>query len=58
MGTGPVAKKGKQIQVYYQGKLKQNGKQFDACIKGKPFKFRLGAGEVIKGWVNFAIKIK
>ena len=23
---------------------------FDSCLKGKPFKFRLGAGEVIKGW--------
>ena len=49
-GTGPVAKKGKFIQVYYTGKLKSNGKQFDSCIAGKPFKFRLGSGEVIKGW--------
>ncbi len=49
-GTGPVAKKGKFIQVYYTGKLHKNGKQFDQCIKGKPFKFRLGSGEVIKGW--------
>lgn len=49
-GYGPVAKKGKQVHVYYAGKLKQNGKQFDACTSGKPFKFRLGSGEVIKGW--------
>ncbi len=49
-GTGPVAKKGKSISVYYSGKLKSNGKQFDKCIGGKPFKFRLGSGEVIKGW--------
>ncbi len=49
-GTGPVAKKGKFIQVYYRGTLKKNGKQFDACKSGKPFKFRLGSGEVIKGW--------
>lgn len=50
IGNGPVAKKGKHIQVYYSGKLKSNGKQFDSCTSGKPFKFRLGAGEVIKGW--------
>ena len=49
-GKGAEAKRGKTIQVYYVGKLKQNGKQFDACTSGKPFKFRLGAGEVIKGW--------
>ncbi|KAJ2795485.1 peptidylprolyl isomerase fpr3, partial [Coemansia helicoidea] len=27
-----------------------NGKVFDKNTKGKPFWFRLGAGEVIKGW--------
>lgn len=48
-GTGPLAKKGKFVSVYYSGKLK-SGKQFDKCIGGKPFKFRLGSGEVIKGW--------
>ena len=50
IGNGPEAKRGKYVHVYYQGKLKQNGKQFDACQNGKPFKFRLGSGEVIKGW--------
>jgi len=48
-GTGPVAKKGKFVSVYYEGRL-QSGKQFDKCVGGKPFKFRLGGGEVIKGW--------
>lgn len=33
----------------YVGKL-TNGKIFDQCIKGKPFSFKLGRGEVIKGW--------
>jgi FK506-binding nuclear protein len=50
IGHGAEAKKGKQVQVYYSGKLKQNGKQFDACLQGKPFKFRLGASDVIRGW--------
>jgi FK506-binding nuclear protein len=37
------------VGVYYVGKLKQNNKQFDACKEGaKPFKFRVGKGEVIK----------
>lgn len=33
----------------YVGRL-QNGKQFDANTKGKPFAFKLGKGEVIGGW--------
>ncbi|THV02367.1 hypothetical protein K435DRAFT_717168 [Dendrothele bispora CBS 962.96] len=49
VGTGPMAKKGQTISMRYIGKL-QNGKVFDQNIKGKPFKFRLGAGEVIRGW--------
>ena len=28
----------------------KNGKKFDSCISGKPFKFQLGKGDVIKGW--------
>jgi len=31
------------------GKLKTNNKVFDSSLK-KPFTFRLGKGEVIKGW--------
>ncbi len=33
----------------YVGKL-TNGKVFDQCTSGKPFYFKLGKGEVIKGW--------
>ena len=32
------------------GRLKQNNKKFDASQSGPGFKFRLGGGEVIKGW--------
>ncbi|XP_061174221.1 46 kDa FK506-binding nuclear protein-like [Saccostrea echinata] len=49
-GHGPEAKAGKMVSVYYVGKLASNGKQFDSCSQGKPFKFRLGKNEVIKGW--------
>ncbi|XP_017890635.1 46 kDa FK506-binding nuclear protein [Ceratina calcarata] len=49
IGSGPLAKSGKFISVYYVGRLK-NGKKFDATTQGEGFKFRLGKGEVIKGW--------
>jgi len=49
-GSGPECKPGKAVGMYYSGRLKSNNKQFDACISGKPFKFKLGKGEVIKGW--------
>ena len=49
-GNGPEARRGKMVGMYYEGRLKGNNKKFDACQSGKPFKFRLGHGEVIKGW--------
>ncbi|KAF5322899.1 hypothetical protein D9619_001910 [Psilocybe cf. subviscida] len=49
VGTGPMAKKGNTVRMRYVGKL-TNGKEFDKNVKGKPFTFRLGEGEVIKGW--------
>ncbi|KAF2083638.1 hypothetical protein K490DRAFT_76412 [Saccharata proteae CBS 121410] len=49
LGTGPAAKKGDRIGMRYIGKL-ENGKVFDSNKKGKPFSFKLGVGEVIKGW--------
>jgi len=49
VGKGPAAKNGDRVSVRYVGKL-QNGKIFDSNTNGKPFQFRLGRGEVIKGW--------
>lgn len=49
IGVGPRAKSGKKVFVRYIGKL-QNGKVFDSNTKGAPFSFKLGKGEVIKGW--------
>ena len=49
IGSGPAAKKGNRLEMRYIGKL-ENGKVFDSNKSGKPFSFKLGAGEVIKGW--------
>jgi len=49
LGHGSPAKPGKFVGVYYVGRLK-NGKKFDQTMSGEGFKFRLGKGEVIKGW--------
>jgi FKBP-type peptidyl-prolyl cis-trans isomerase len=49
-GTGPEATAGKTVSVHYTGWL-TNGTKFDSSVdRGRPFNFRLGAGEVIKGW--------
>ncbi|UKZ90347.1 Peptidyl-prolyl cis-trans isomerase fpr2 [Trichoderma asperellum] len=43
--------KGDKLSMHYRGTLLANGKQFDASYdRGQPFSFKLGAGQVIKGW--------
>ncbi|EMC96023.1 hypothetical protein BAUCODRAFT_123299 [Baudoinia panamericana UAMH 10762] len=49
LGEGQAAKAGDRVGMRYIGKL-ANGKVFDSNKKGKPFSFKLGAGDVIKGW--------
>lgn len=48
--SGKVAKAGKKVEVRYVGRLKSNSKVFDQTKGKATFSFRLGVGEVIKGW--------
>jgi peptidylprolyl isomerase len=54
IGTGAEALAGKTVTVHYTGWLYENGvrgKKFDSSVDAKePFKFKIGAREVIKGW--------
>lgn len=45
-GSGSIAQSGKTVHVRYEGRLTDSGEIFD---KGD-LKFRLGMGEVIRGW--------
>lgn len=47
---GKQAVPGKKVAMQYTGKLQSNGKIFDSTVGKKAFEFRLGVGEVIKGW--------
>ncbi|KAJ8626531.1 hypothetical protein MRB53_019838 [Persea americana] len=47
---GRKASPGNKVSVHYIGKLKKNEEIFDSNIGSRPFKFRLGVGQVIKGW--------
>jgi FKBP-type peptidyl-prolyl cis-trans isomerase len=50
VGTGAEAKSGATVDVHYTGWL-TNGTKFDSSKdRGRPFSFRLGAGQVIQGW--------
>jgi len=50
VGTGPAANAGDTVTVNYVGML-TDGKVFDSSYdRNQPIVFKLGAGQVIKGW--------
>ena len=50
VGSGDEAAAGKTVIVHYTGWL-TNGSKFDSSKdRNDPFDFRLGAGQVIRGW--------
>jgi FKBP-type peptidyl-prolyl cis-trans isomerase FkpA len=57
LGSGAEAVAGKTVRVHYTGWLhdpnaqNSRGRKFDSSKdRGQPFHFRLGGGEVIRGW--------
>jgi peptidylprolyl isomerase len=51
VGDGAEAVAGQHVEVHYVGVSWRTRKQFDASWdRGDTFRFRLGGGEVIKGW--------
>ncbi|KAL7580251.1 hypothetical protein ACA910_012988 [Epithemia clementina (nom. ined.)] len=44
-------KAGDKMTMHYVGTLASDGSQFDSSIaKGRPFRFTIGIGQVIRGW--------
>ena len=49
LGQGDEAAQGKIVEVHYVGWL-EGGARFDSSKDDRPFTFRLGAGDALKGW--------
>lgn len=58
-GDGVEAKAGDTISAHYVGVAHSTGEEFDASWnRGAPLDFRLGVGQVIKGWDDGIVGMK
>ena len=48
VSNAAIARAGNKVKMHYVGKLQSNNKVFDSS--STPFVFKLGAGDVIRGW--------
>jgi FKBP-type peptidyl-prolyl cis-trans isomerase len=57
-GAGDSPKPGQMVTVHYTGTL-ENGTKFDSSVdRGQPFVFKIGVGQVIKGWDEGVMTMK
>jgi peptidylprolyl isomerase len=58
VGKGESPKPGQMVTVHYTGTL-ENGTKFDSSVdRGQPFTFKIGVGQVIKGWDEGVMTMK
>ncbi|HEV7148548.1 MAG TPA: FKBP-type peptidyl-prolyl cis-trans isomerase [Pedococcus sp.] len=58
-GDGPQAAAGNTISAHYVGVAHSTGEEFDASWnRGAPLDFRLGVGQVIRGWDDGIVGMK
>ena len=57
-GSGATPQRGQTVTVHYTGTL-TNGTKFDSSVdRGRPAEYRIGVGEVIKGWDEGIMSMK
>ena len=57
-GEGQVVPQGANVKVHYTGRL-LDGTVFDSSLpRGEPFEFKVGVGQVIRGWDEGITQLK